>query len=94
MVAQLAGPGRGWDAIVIGEYEQAFYGAQPDQAIDTVVGSNLLDSRESAASSDSQTTICSVRIQDDPGDFRWSVRTAEHAQDRPERADVTDQVGA
>jgi DNA invertase Pin-like site-specific DNA recombinase len=28
LVAQLADPGRGWDAIVIGEYERAFYGAQ------------------------------------------------------------------
>ena len=27
-VAQLADPGRGWDAIVIGEYERAFYGSQ------------------------------------------------------------------
>jgi site-specific DNA recombinase len=28
LVAQLADPGRGWDAIVVGEYERAFYGAQ------------------------------------------------------------------
>jgi site-specific DNA recombinase len=28
LVAQLADPGRGWDAIVIGEYERAFYGSQ------------------------------------------------------------------
>jgi site-specific DNA recombinase len=28
LVAQLADQGRGWDAIVIGEYERAFYGAQ------------------------------------------------------------------
>jgi len=28
LVAALADPGRGWDAIVIGEYERAFYGAQ------------------------------------------------------------------
>jgi site-specific DNA recombinase len=28
LAAQLADPGRGWDAIVIGEYERAFYGAQ------------------------------------------------------------------
>ena len=28
LVAQLADPDRGWDAIVIGEYERAFYGAQ------------------------------------------------------------------
>jgi site-specific DNA recombinase len=28
LVAQLADPGRGWDAIVAGEYERAFYGAQ------------------------------------------------------------------
>ncbi len=27
-VAALAGPGRGWDAIVVGEYERAFYGSQ------------------------------------------------------------------
>ena len=27
-VAQLADPGRGWDAVVIGEYERAFYGSQ------------------------------------------------------------------
>jgi hypothetical protein len=27
-VAALADPGRGWDAIVIGEYERAFYGSQ------------------------------------------------------------------
>jgi site-specific DNA recombinase len=27
LVAQLADPGRGWDAIVIGEYERAFYGS-------------------------------------------------------------------
>jgi site-specific DNA recombinase len=27
LVALLADPGRGWDAIVIGEYERAFYGA-------------------------------------------------------------------
>ena len=25
---QLADPGRGWDAVVIGEYERAFYGSQ------------------------------------------------------------------
>ena len=30
LVAQLADPGRGWDAIVIGEYERAFYGGQYD----------------------------------------------------------------
>jgi len=28
LVAQLADPGRGWDAIVIGEYERAFYDSQ------------------------------------------------------------------
>ncbi|MGA2828942.1 MAG: hypothetical protein ABSF03_22840, partial [Streptosporangiaceae bacterium] len=28
MVAELADPERGWDAIVIGEYERAFYGSQ------------------------------------------------------------------
>jgi site-specific DNA recombinase len=28
LVAELADPGRGWDAIVVGEYERAFYGAQ------------------------------------------------------------------
>jgi site-specific DNA recombinase len=28
LVAQLADPGRGWDAIVVGEYERAFYGGQ------------------------------------------------------------------
>lgn len=28
MVAALADPGRGWDAIVVGEYERAFCGAQ------------------------------------------------------------------
>ena len=28
LVAQLADPARGWDAIVIGEYERAFYGSQ------------------------------------------------------------------
>ena len=28
LVAQLAGAGRGWDAIVVGEYERAFYGSQ------------------------------------------------------------------
>jgi site-specific DNA recombinase len=28
LVAQLADPHRGWDAIVIGEYERAFYGGQ------------------------------------------------------------------
>ena len=28
LVAALADPGRGWDAIVIGEYERAFYGGQ------------------------------------------------------------------
>ena len=28
LVAQLADPGRGWEAIVIGEYERAFYGGQ------------------------------------------------------------------
>jgi hypothetical protein len=28
LVAQLADPGRGWDAIVIGEYERAFYGSR------------------------------------------------------------------
>ena len=28
LVAALADPGRGWDAIVVGEYERAFYGAQ------------------------------------------------------------------
>ena len=27
-VAALADPDRGWDAIVIGEYERAFYGSQ------------------------------------------------------------------
>ena len=28
LLAQLADPCRGWDAIVVGEYERAFYGAQ------------------------------------------------------------------
>ena len=28
LVAQLADPCRGWDAIVVGEYERAFYGSQ------------------------------------------------------------------
>ena len=28
LVAQLANPGRGWDAVVAGEYERAFYGSQ------------------------------------------------------------------
>ena len=28
LVAELAAPGRGWDAIVVGEYERAFYGSQ------------------------------------------------------------------
>ena len=28
LVAELADPGRGWDAVVIGEYERAFYGGQ------------------------------------------------------------------
>ena len=28
LVAQLADPGRGWGAIVVGEYERAFYGSQ------------------------------------------------------------------
>ncbi len=28
LVAELADPDRGWDAIVIGEYERAFYGSQ------------------------------------------------------------------
>jgi DNA invertase Pin-like site-specific DNA recombinase len=28
LVAQLADPGKGWDAVVIGEYERAFYGSQ------------------------------------------------------------------
>ena len=28
LVAALADPDRGWDAIVIGEYERAFYGGQ------------------------------------------------------------------
>jgi site-specific DNA recombinase len=28
LAAALADPGRGWDAIVVGEYERAFYGAQ------------------------------------------------------------------
>src|ERR1700722_6967639 len=28
LVALLADPGRGWDAIVAGEYERAFYGSQ------------------------------------------------------------------
>jgi site-specific DNA recombinase len=28
LVAQLADPGRDWDAIVVGEYERAFYGSQ------------------------------------------------------------------
>ena len=28
LVAKLADPGRGWDAIVVGEYERAFYGSQ------------------------------------------------------------------
>ena len=28
LVAALADPGRGWDAIVIGEYERAFYASQ------------------------------------------------------------------
>jgi len=28
LVTALADPGRGWDAVVIGEYERAFYGAQ------------------------------------------------------------------
>jgi hypothetical protein len=28
LVAELADAGRGWDAIVVGEYERAFYGSQ------------------------------------------------------------------
>src|SRR5882724_2173559 len=28
LIARLADPGRGWDAIVVGEYERAFYGSQ------------------------------------------------------------------
>ena len=28
LIAALADPGRGWDAVVIGEYERAFYGSQ------------------------------------------------------------------
>jgi hypothetical protein len=28
LVAQLADPRRGWDAVVVGEYERAFYGSQ------------------------------------------------------------------
>jgi hypothetical protein len=28
LVAELAGPDRGWDAVVVGEYERAFYGGQ------------------------------------------------------------------
>src|SRR5512135_2886884 len=28
LVALLADPGRGWDAIVVGEHERAFYGSQ------------------------------------------------------------------
>ena len=28
LVAELADPDRGWDAVVIGEYERAFYGSQ------------------------------------------------------------------
>jgi site-specific DNA recombinase len=28
LAAQLAGPGRGWDAVVIGEYERAFHGSR------------------------------------------------------------------
>ena len=28
LVAALADPGRGWDAVVVGEYERAFYGSQ------------------------------------------------------------------
>jgi DNA invertase Pin-like site-specific DNA recombinase len=28
LIAHLADPGRGWDAIVVGEYERAFYGSQ------------------------------------------------------------------
>jgi len=28
LIAQLTDPGRGWDAIVVGEYERAFYGSQ------------------------------------------------------------------
>ncbi len=28
LVAQLADPGSGWDAVVVGEYERAFYGGQ------------------------------------------------------------------
>jgi site-specific DNA recombinase len=28
LVAQLADPDRGWDAVVVGEYERAFYGSQ------------------------------------------------------------------
>jgi len=28
LLAQLGDPGRGWDAIVVGEYERAFYGSQ------------------------------------------------------------------
>ncbi len=28
LVAALADPDRGWDAVVIGEYERAFYGSQ------------------------------------------------------------------
>jgi site-specific DNA recombinase len=28
LATALADPGRGWDAIVVGEYERAFYGSQ------------------------------------------------------------------
>ncbi len=28
LIAGLADPGRGWDAVVVGEYERAFYGSQ------------------------------------------------------------------
>jgi site-specific DNA recombinase len=28
LVAALADPDRGWDALVVGEYERAFYGSQ------------------------------------------------------------------
>jgi site-specific DNA recombinase len=39
LVAQLADPGRGWDAIVVGEYERAFYGSGDGAAVLALRGS-------------------------------------------------------
>jgi hypothetical protein len=76
LVAQLADPRRGWDAVVVGEYERAFYGSQyaamehclhlPD-----AMGVVKLDRRQSEARSEEFIKAWeAARLPDDADGFR------------------------